>query len=430
MLKLATAGSKEARQLEQLKNKFEKIFQAKSNSKAESDGKVSKKNDNLRYLLSAIEKATPSVQELERNIQTVANMDSVYTVDPSKLEDSGSDIKEIYEQYFDQWGQNIYSDVLGDISVKRSSMKSEFAHGNTAQKIASIEAIPAVIQDGKIVDWFEKHRGLYRVTVAAPIKIGNEPYFMGVMLQRDNKHQRLYIHDVLIEKEASNSSEEHLSTTGAAKENRNLFLTNILQKIKDVKQKFSLSSDSTAQRPYGDYRVSGEDVMLDRDLEAELQAADVDETLAFVEHLLKALDTKIRQEDAEEPAQDLPAMERSAPADPTQTFVEELYKARGDTESVGAAPSGFDPISHLQYEYGNLPDGEKAVRDDSMPKSTTGKDKVSLTARTVKGAKVTPDDFVDLLDQQTAGGALSYLPVTNNAITQIRYTSIPLPIWR
>ena len=121
MYRMATAGSKEARQLEQLKNKFEKMFQAKSDSKAESDGKVSKKSDNLRYLLSAIEKATPSAQELERNIQTVANMDSVYTVDPSKLEDSGSDIKEIYE-----------------------------------------------------------------------------PYFMGVMLQRDNKHQRLYIHDVLI----------------------------------------------------------------------------------------------------------------------------------------------------------------------------------------------------------------------------------------
>jgi len=58
----------------------------------------------------------------------------------------------------------------------------------------------------------------------------------------------------------------------------------------------------------------------------------------------------------------------------------------GYQESVGAAPSGFDPVSHLQYEHGTLPEGENPVRDDSLPKSITGKDKVSLTARTAKGA--------------------------------------------
>ena len=89
-----------------------------------------------------------------------------------------------------------------------------------------------------------------------------------------------------------------------------------------------------------------------------------------------------------------------------------------ETESVGAAPSGFDPVSHLQYEYGSLPEGEKAVREDSLPKSTTGKDRVSLTARTVKGAEITPDAFVDLLDQEVVGGKLSYLPVSNNEVTQ------------
>ena len=87
-------------------------------------------------------------------------------------------------------------------------------------------------------------------------------------------------------------------------------------------------------------------------------------------------------------------------------------------ESVGAAPSGFDPISHLQYEYGTLPEGENPVRPDDLPKSTDGKDRVSHTARTAKGAKVTPDEFVDLLDKDVAEGGLSYIPITNNATTQ------------
>lgn len=78
--------------------------------------------------------------------------------------------------------------------------------------------------------------------------------------------------------------------------------------------------------------------------------------------------------------------------DPAYAPIAEKYLPKVNPEdSTGAAPSGFDPVSHLQYEYGSLPEGEKPVREDSLPKSTNGKDKVSLTGRTVKGAEATPD---------------------------------------
>lgn len=93
-------------------------------------------------------------------------------------------------------------------------------------------------------------------------------------------------------------------------------------------------------------------------------------------------------------------------------------------DSTGAAPSGFDPVSHLQYEYGSLPEGEKPVREDSLPKSTNGKDKVSLTARTVKGAEATPDALVDLLDKTVVEGGLSYIPLSNDATVQKAYDRI------
>lgn len=87
-------------------------------------------------------------------------------------------------------------------------------------------------------------------------------------------------------------------------------------------------------------------------------------------------------------------------------------------ESVGAAPAGFDPITHLQYEYGTIPEGEKAVRDDSLPVSTDGKNRVSWTARTAKGAEVTPDDFADLIDTEVVKGGLTYIPITNSETTR------------
>lgn len=98
-------------------------------------------------------------------------------------------------------------------------------------------------------------------------------------------------------------------------------------------------------------------------------------------------------------------------------------------DAMGAAPYGFDPITELQYKYGNLPDGEHPVREDSMPKSITGKDRVSLTARTVKGAGATPDEFVDLLHKETLGGRFSYIPITNSDTVQKAYNEIVKKGW-
>ena len=87
-------------------------------------------------------------------------------------------------------------------------------------------------------------------------------------------------------------------------------------------------------------------------------------------------------------------------------------------ESVGAAPAWFDVNTRLQYEHGTIPEGENPVRSDDLPKKDyTGKD-VSYTARTVKGAEVTPDSFVDLLNKETAEGGLSYVKITNDATVQ------------
>ena len=189
------------------------------------------------YSLPKVEAIKPSEEQIESNIQAVAEMSSVHDVDEGKLEKSGKKLMEIFEEQFAEWGYNIHSDVFGDIAAKNSSIRSELRHGFTPVKIASIEAIPSVINSGKIVDWIEKNNGtLFRIVVAAPIKIGKTPYIMGVMLQRDNQHQRLYLHDVVVEKEASDFSQDDLVSTGSSEKSENLFMTSILQKILNVKQ--------------------------------------------------------------------------------------------------------------------------------------------------------------------------------------------------
>lgn len=192
--------------------------------------------DGVRYSIASNEDIVPSEEQKTLNIQDVASMDSVYAIDASKLVPGEKSIKDIYRDYFTTWGENIHSDLFGDIAVKNSSIRSEMRHGSTPVKVASIEAIPSVIHNGKIVECIKKDSGVLRIVVAAPVKIGDAPYFMGVMLQRDSQNQRLYLHDVVIEKEASGSASEHLDSTGPHAENENLYTSSILDKIVEVKR--------------------------------------------------------------------------------------------------------------------------------------------------------------------------------------------------
>lgn len=82
-----------------------------------------------------------------------------------------------------------------------------------------------------------------------------------------------------------------------------------------------------------------------------------------------------------------------------------LAQRRGDTTSVGAAPSGFDPLSHAANEYGAIPPGENPRRDNhivDVPKSMDGKTKVQQGARTFIEAAATQD--VDMIEDATVQG--------------------------
>ena len=125
-------------------------------------------------------------------------MSPVAIIDAERLGRTGKRPKDIFAEYFASLGNNIYSEEFGDIAFGNSSVKSEIRHGLTAEKIASIEAIPSVIEEGKVI-FSRKKPGtdVDRIVVAAHIKIGVVEYYMGIMLQRDSAHQRLYLHNVV-----------------------------------------------------------------------------------------------------------------------------------------------------------------------------------------------------------------------------------------
>ncbi|MBQ5969630.1 MAG: hypothetical protein IJL52_05890 [Clostridia bacterium] len=135
-------------------------------------------------------------------------------------------------------------------------MKSEIRHGTTAEKLASIEAIPAVIKTGQVV-FSDFKPGTYvdRIVIAAPITIGKVHYYMGVMLQRDKTNQRLYMHDLTIEEETSGESLATLNKTGALDPEGRFFMRILLQNAINVKYEMRRTSENNVQNSEKDART-------------------------------------------------------------------------------------------------------------------------------------------------------------------------------
>ncbi len=193
-------------------------------------------------------------EAIDQNIRELANMSSVHNVDASKLEKTGKKPSDIFTDFFNSLGNSIETSEFGDISLGKSSVKSEIRHGITAEKIASIEAIPQVLRNGKVIfigNKGDSGNGVERLVVAAPIKIGTNDYYMGVMLQRDPQSQKLYLHNVAIEKEIATASINSRLTTKLVEDNDNLSITSILQNALLVKSEVEKSKVKTKKSLLG-----------------------------------------------------------------------------------------------------------------------------------------------------------------------------------
>lgn len=82
-------------------------------------------------------------------------------------------------------------------------------------------------------------------------------------------------------------------------------------------------------------------------------------------------------------------------------------------EAPGAAPAGFDPLSHASNQYGAIPPGENPSRVVDIPVSMDGETKVSKFARTSAEAQITTDEMVGRIEQLVQDGKLSHEVYSN-----------------
>ena len=212
--------------------------------------KIVKRQNSDRYEVTEL-----TEEEYRKNCEELVQMDSVANLIGTEL-DGDLPLKEKIIALFDSWGNVISTERFGDVALTNSSIRSEFRHGTTREKVISYAAIPSVLKNGVVIDIQKKNFGnVERIIVAAPITISNTPYFMGVMIQRAVNTNRLYLHDVVIRKEASEYHSEHLNTTGSP-DTENLFTTDVLEKAISVGYNIPQSSKIVKKQNSDRYEVT------------------------------------------------------------------------------------------------------------------------------------------------------------------------------
>ena len=106
--------------------------------------------------------------------------------------------------------------------------------------------MPTTIEN-EVIDYVQnfERRNYNRIVIAAPIKLGSDSCYLGVMVQRDHAAQRLYIHNVIAEKETRMPFTTGLATNGSkdTRGTQRLYITNIIQRALNVKVKFTAAVD-------------------------------------------------------------------------------------------------------------------------------------------------------------------------------------------
>ena len=186
-------------------------------------------------------------EAIHENQRKLRDMQPVTKLTGNEFAKGDTDLMTQVLNYFDSLGNSVYSEQFGDVALTKSSWRSERRHGMTALKANTFAAVPKVIRNGVVIDYMQKHDGAVdRIVAAAPIQIGTDAdYYVGVMLQRDQQSQRLYLHDVVALKNQGqkNKTQTWHQNPDVSRSSSNLDISSILRN--------ALDGNTSAQNTFG-----------------------------------------------------------------------------------------------------------------------------------------------------------------------------------
>ena len=92
----------------------------------------------------------------------------------------------------------VHRDNFGDVAINDKGVDSSIAHGMGRAKAIAFASVPAVIEKGRQIDFVKnwKGRNYDSYVFAAPIQIGAQKAFVGVVVTKSETDNRYYLHEV------------------------------------------------------------------------------------------------------------------------------------------------------------------------------------------------------------------------------------------
>lgn len=193
-------------------------------------------DDTYVEIVNEPKKNSPDIEMTEdilsQNAVKVAKMSPVAKLTGNEFSSDGKGtLQEKVVSFFDSFGNKVKTKEIGIVDVTKSSFRDDKAHGLTRNKVISFKSIPEVLSNGRVIDVYHPDGKPYeRITIAAPVMIGSEKYYVGVMVQKDNQSNRMYLHDLITEKATLSFNTEPTAENGEGiRDKGHLFITSILK---------------------------------------------------------------------------------------------------------------------------------------------------------------------------------------------------------
>ena len=153
---------------------------------------------------------------------------------------NGKTLTEQVAEYFNSIGGVAFSPLYGDVILDKSGADDSFAHGMGRTKAIAYASVKEVIESGVLIDYDENHKQRHYDTalIAAPITIGGERYICQVVIRRNKKNNKFYLHEVIEQKwlsdEGSNTAQKQPQhPKAAAKVLKNIVTSKSFSQIVD-----------------------------------------------------------------------------------------------------------------------------------------------------------------------------------------------------
>ena len=186
-----------------------------------------------------------TVDEMEKNIKTVANMKPVADLTGKEFVKGDTDLVTQVCEYFNSIGNKVES-KYGTIILNRTGVKSSISHGIGRKKAVAFKAVPDVIKNGRIIDYTNnyKNRDYDTAVFSAPIKIGNKDYYVAIVVNVNKNSNEYYLHEIAM---TNKKEDETLFKTGNSQKttpsNVSSSIYSLLNKLQNVNDNFAKSSE-------------------------------------------------------------------------------------------------------------------------------------------------------------------------------------------